>query len=271
MNVRLLIPSTLVLAPLAALGIGVSEAQAILLVGNTRLSEDGNRGFNVVGFDEDTGVFLGEFIAAGSGGLSNPDDLTFGPDGNLYISSGDTLENSAILRFDGFTGEFIDIFATSDTLRRPYGNAFGPDGNLYVSSFLSDEILRFNGTTGEFIDVFATGNGLAGGLNGPNDLLFAPDGSLLVTTQGSVATNGVANFPGLPSQILKFDLATGMSTVFADQPVPTPESFGFVSFLGLALGGDGNLYTSDFANGIRVYDLAGTLLETRSTNFTGTN
>ncbi|MGP1371282.1 MAG: Vgb family protein [Almyronema sp.] len=259
------------------LGWGWATAgEAALLVGNTALTADG-RGYNVLRFDEQTGAFLGEFIPTGSGGLVSPDDLTFGPDGNLYVSSGNdnatpTVEPSAILRFDGITGEFIDVFATSPTLNRPYGNAFGPDGNLYVASFLSDEILRYDGVTGEFIDVFATGNGLPGGLNGPNDLLFLPDGSLLVTTQGSVAVNGEPDFSlGLPSQILRFDMTTGVSTVFADQPIPTPDSFGFVSFLGLAIGPDGNLFTSDFANGIRVYDLAtGNLLETFSTNYTAT-
>ncbi|MBE9161963.1 MULTISPECIES: hypothetical protein [Microcoleaceae] len=52
---------------------------------------------------------------------------------------------------------------------------------------MTDQILRYNGKTGQFIDVFAAGNQQAGGLNGPNGLLFAPDGYLYVTTQGSVA------------------------------------------------------------------------------------
>ncbi|NJL88344.1 MAG: PEP-CTERM sorting domain-containing protein [Leptolyngbyaceae cyanobacterium SM1_1_3] len=274
-NYRAGLRSLAVLGALVGLGVA-AEAEAALLVGNTALTTDG-RGYNVLRFDERSGRFLGEFISTGSGGLVSPDDLTFGPDGNLYVSSGNDgatpeTEPSAILRFDGLTGEFIDVFATSPTLNRPYGNAFGPDGKLYVSSFLSDQILRFDGVTGEFIDVFASGSGLPGGLNGPNDLLFLADGSLLVTTQGSVAVSGEADFSaGLPSQTLKFDIATGESTVFADQPMPTPESFGFVSFLGLALGPDGNLFTSDFANGIRVYDLnTGGLLSTFSTNYTGT-
>lgn len=268
--------ASIILGSVAVFCWNSSPASAVLLVGNTT-SSNGN-GSNVVKFDEVTGEFLGEFIAAGSGGLASPDDLTFGPDGNLYISSGNDYatpetEPSAILRFDGKTGKFIDVFATVENMSRPYGNAFGPDGNLYVSSFLSDEILRFDGKTGAFIDVFASGNQLPGGLNGPNDLLFTPDGNLLVTTQGSVAVNGAPDFSlGLPSQILKFDLATGISSVFADQPEPAPESFGFVSFLGLAISPDGKLFTSDFANGIRTYDLeTGELLNFISTNYTGTS
>lgn len=257
-------------APAIALGTALitlaPAAQAALLIGNTR-------GNNVSIFDEQTGRYGGDFIAAGSGGLVDPDDLTFGPDGNLYVSSG-TSTSGAILKFDGKTGAFLGRFDQGGTLLRPYGSAFGPDGRLYVSSFRSDEILRYDASTGAFIDVFAKGTGLANGLNGPNDLLFGPDGSLYVTTQGSVADGlGGIRFPsGIDSQVLKYDIATGTSSVFVPKPTPFPDSFNFVSFLGLAIGPNGELVTSDFANGIRNYDLAtGNLLSTISTNFTGTN
>ncbi|MEA5549496.1 hypothetical protein VB713_00625 [Anabaena cylindrica UHCC 0172] len=255
-----------------------------ILVGNTR-------GDNVLRFDAYTGNYLGEFITPGLGGLNNPDTLLFGPDGNgdgksdLYIASGTQSANSSILRFDGQTGNFIDVFVgdnpntdldESGGLIRPYGIAYGPDGNFYVSSFLSDQILRYNSSTGEFIDVFAQGNGASGGLNGPNGLLFIND-SLYVTTQGTVAEvnpdTGEA-FPdfsaGLPSQVLRYDsLVAGTTpTVFAT-PSPSPDSFGFVSLLGLVLGEDGDLYVSDFANDIRRYDLEnGELVDTLSTNYT---
>ncbi|PSN15648.1 hypothetical protein C7293_06235 [filamentous cyanobacterium CCT1] len=243
-------------------------------------------------FDFSSGELLGDFIAAESDLLDDPDTLLFGPDANgdrlkdLYVTNGKTSGTSSVLRFDGTTGEFIDAFVSDDPateidetggLIRPYELAFGPDGNLYVASFLSDQILRYNGKTGAFIDVYSKGNGRSGGLNGPNGLLFV-NGSLYVTTQGSIATENPITgdiFPsfdaGLPSQILRYDSLEADTTpaVFAT-PDPSPESFGFVSLLGLEVGPiDGDLYVSDFAGDILRFDVkTGDLIERLSTNFT---
>jgi DNA-binding beta-propeller fold protein YncE len=247
------------------------QDQGVLLVGNTR-------GHNIVTFNEQTGEFLGEFVSAGSGGLTAPDTLVIGPDGHLYVASGDTLENSAVLRYDGKTGQFLGKFASGNGMRRPYGVVFGPDNLMYVSSFLSDQLLRFNASTGAFVDVFATGDGKAGGLNGPNGLVFGPDGKLYVSTEGTVAVNGQATFPGLPSQVLRYDVTTRRGEVFIDQPALSPAGAGYVSLLGVVFGPDCgsaggvcDLFVSDFANDIRRYD-AGTraLKATLSTNFSGT-
>lgn len=241
-----------------------------------------SRGNNILRYDQNVGRFLGELVAPGAGGLFHPDTMIIGPGGKLFVSSGDMLTNSAILRFDPCTGAFAGVFVAGSGLRRPYGMAFGPDGKFYVANFLSDQILRFDAATGSFIDVFATGTGQPGGLNGPNSLLFGQDGALYVSTEGSIAVDGVATFPGLPSQILKFNIRTGQSVVFADQPPPSAEGFGFVSLLGLAFGpnchrsargnklGNCDLFVSDFAGDVRRYNDEGQIVQVLSTNYTGT-
>jgi hypothetical protein len=145
-------------------------------------------------------------IASG-GGLDGPRALVFGPDGNLYVSG----VNSDILRYDGGTGAFVDVFVADGTggLDQPVGLAFGPDGNLYVANnpIGPSTILRYDGGTGAFIDTFASG----GGLSGANGLVFGPDGSIYVTSLGT-------------DQVLRYNGSTGAFVdVFAsggglDQP-----------------------------------------------------
>lgn len=261
----------LLLAAAASAGCGDEPREKpALLVGNTR-------SHSVSLYDQETGAFLRVFIPAGSGGLKAPDFMLLRDDGYLYISSGDDAESSAVLRFHADTGEPAGVFAEGGGMIRPYGIAFGPDGMLYVASFLSDQILRFDAATGAFVDVFAEGDGMPGGLNGPNGLVFGPDGLLYVTTQGSVAVNGEPMFPGLPSQVLRYDISTGDGSVFIDQPEPSSDSAGFISLLGLSFGPDCatgacDLFVSDFANDIGRYDpQTGELLDTLPTGFTGTS
>lgn len=228
-------------------------------------------GDDIVRFHQLTGEFIDVLVPAGT--LDHPDTIEV-RDGYLYVASGTTTENSAIVRFDAATGEHAGNFAEGGGLHRPYGFAFGPDGYLYVASFLTDQILRYQADDGVFVDVFAQGDGLAGTANGPNGLVFGPDGKLYVTTQGSVAVDGAPTFPGLPSEVLRFDVSTGDSEVFITDVVPMPDSAGFVSLLGAVFGPDCpetcDLYVSDYANGIRRYDMNGAVIDEISTSYTGT-
>jgi sugar lactone lactonase YvrE len=245
-------------------GDGDGGPKDYVLVGNTRAD-------NVLRIDPATGAVDGVHVAAAAGGLFHPDTLRV-RDGLLYVASGDTPEESAILRYELETGEFVDEFIAGSGLHRPYGFAFAPDGNVYVASFLTDELLRFDATTGAFVDVFAAGDEMPGGLNGPNIVELGPDGGLYVSTQGSVAVDGAPTYPGLPSEVLRYDLATGVAEVFVAQPTPLPDSLGFVSMLGVGFGpdcdaGSCELYTTDFAGGLRQHDAQGQLVWEVSTSY----
>ena len=84
----------------------------------------------VLRFDGTSGSLIDVFVEAGAGGLHSPVDLEFGPDGNLYVSSGGTLadpENNAILRYDGQGGTFLFPGGTAG----PFIDRFGA-GSLAV-------------------------------------------------------------------------------------------------------------------------------------------
>lgn len=105
------------------------------------------------------------FIAPGTGGLSGPLGLAFGPNGNLFVVNSGT---GSILEFNAATGAFVGTFipAGAGGMVNPDELAFAPDGNLYVTSNSTSpggqpvgSILKFNATTGDFVGTFATDTG----------------------------------------------------------------------------------------------------------------
>ena len=72
-----------------------------------------------------TGAFIDFFVPAGSGGLTEAQGMAFGPDGHLYVGSGDTGE---VFRYNGKTGTFMNIFVTSGS-----GGLSEPKGLLFVA------------------------------------------------------------------------------------------------------------------------------------------
>jgi DNA-binding beta-propeller fold protein YncE len=125
----------------------------------------------------------------------------FGPDSNLYVNSTVT---DAILRYDGRTGTFLDVFVPSGSggLEAPSGLVFGPDGHLYVTGFNFSEILRYDGRTGAFLDAFVPSG--SGGLSFPAGLVFGPDGHLYVSSHNNALVQRSS-----VSEILRYDGQTG--------------------------------------------------------------
>jgi len=165
------------------------------------------------------GAPLGVFASA-PGWL--PQDLAWGPDGNLYVTTGDV--DGQVLRFNGTTGTYLGIFVSpgSGGLDNPDGLIFGPDRNLYVNSSDIGSVLRYDGTSGAFMDVFASHPSLTRSHNS----VFGPDGNMYVS--GSWHTNNVLRF-------------NGQTGAFMDEFIPSG-SGGLNNAHDLAFGPDGNLY-----------------------------
>jgi hypothetical protein len=84
----------------------------------------------VARFHGQTGAYLGNFVAPGSGGLSLPIDLAFGPNGDLFVAS---FNNNKVARFNGSTGAYLSDFVASGAgalvgwLLQPIGPLSGLD------------------------------------------------------------------------------------------------------------------------------------------------
>jgi len=165
-----------------------------------------------------------------TGGLNGPTAAVFGPDGHLYVAS---FDSDSILRYDGSTGAFLDVFVSSGSgnLNGPdAGTKFGPDGHLYVPSFFNNRILRYDGDTGAFIDAFIPA--LSGSLRQPRDLVFHRGHVYVASSQNN--------------RILRYRLDGTFVDVFAS--VLSPYSLAFNP-------DDGYLYaTSLVNNGVRVFE-----------------
>src|SRR5262249_6773059 len=127
-------PGLFVLMALTILLIPLEHARGELLV-------SGFDSRNVVGFDESSGVPGGEFVAAGSGGLSRPEGLGFTSNGQLVVSSFGTNQ---LLRYDGQSGSFLGVFAALDSPTA----LLTRDGLVYVSSYTDSSVNCYDQTTG---------------------------------------------------------------------------------------------------------------------------
>jgi hypothetical protein len=224
---------------------GLSTPRGLLFGRDGNLYITSNDTHSVMRYDGKTGAPLpapgqtgANFVPPRSGGLQNPAQFIFGPDGNLYV---DSQTNNAVLRYDGTTGVFIDVFIPTGRggLDSPRGLVFGPDGNLYIKC--PSSVLRYDGTTGASLPapgrsgaVFASGLGE----DGP-PLVFGPDGNLYV---GDFVKSQILRLSGTTGQIL--DTFVSPSSGGLNGPGPL-----------MLFGPDNNLYVcSENNNRVLRYD-----------------
>lgn len=76
--------------------------------------------------------------------IESPVGLTVGLDGNVYAAS---YQKHAIVRYDGRTGAFIDLFATGGYLQGPSSLSFATARLLYVTSYENNRLVLYNAST----------------------------------------------------------------------------------------------------------------------------
>ncbi|HEY3283849.1 MAG TPA: hypothetical protein VGN26_16405 [Armatimonadota bacterium] len=182
-----------------------------------------------------TGWAMEDFVKPGSP-LFLPMNITFGPDGDLYlVSRGSQVDETpyGVLRYDGRTGAYKGLFIPkAPDLWQVSGAAFGPDGDYYAALHVSSGVLRFDGRTGARKGYLVLPG--SGGIVNANGMIFGPDGNLYVA-------NGDA------SNILRFNGRTG-------DPLPSPGNNGAVFApaghliypYDLTFGPNGDLYVTGY-------------------------
>jgi DNA-binding beta-propeller fold protein YncE len=140
--------------------------------------------------------------------LNGPASMAFDNGNDLFVAC---QNNGMVLRFDGQTGEFRDVFASG--IYGPGGLLFDAGSNvLFVSEFgnFDGELIhRFNATTGASLGTIGVGTGATGRAG----MAMDDDGRLYVSS-----------FYG--GSVLRFDDPAGIS------PAATTFASGPMSFLG---------------------------------------
>ncbi|MFO0850787.1 MAG: Calx-beta domain-containing protein [Gemmataceae bacterium] len=147
------------------------------------------------------------FVPTASGGLQQPHDLVFGPDGNLDVASGGV----GVFKFDGATGAYLTTVVPVGTggLSNPRGLAFDQDGRLYVADNGTGAIHRYD-RQGQYLDdpVVAAGATLLG----PVGLIVDSQGALLFSSRDS---NAVGRYAGGVAVALSAASPTPVSVDYA--------------------------------------------------------
>ncbi|XXF80161.1 hypothetical protein P2318_10535 [Myxococcaceae bacterium GXIMD 01537] len=221
-------------------------------------------------FDAKTGAFQGTFVTAGSGGLSGPRGLLFGPRGDLVLVNQNANQPfpGAVFEYDGRTGDFLRALVPHTDSKAP----FTPRGivrkghRLYVADMGSPEYVlgdgpppnpqparveQYDERTGEWLgDLSYAGFGMSCSAGtcvqwSPRAVVFGPDGALYVSVMKFMRG---ADPNVLPGRVIRFPRSGhGDGSVFIDGE--NCNGCGLARPDGLVFGPDGKLYVTSFRKG----------------------
>jgi hypothetical protein len=193
----------------------------------------------IVEFDAD-GAYVGDLVASGVGGLSNPTGLLLTSAGTLLVAGTNT---NNVLAYDAGSGAPQGEFVTAGDggLTGPAHLTLGPNGNLFVSSG-DDQVREYDGTSGDYVRTLVSAG--SGGLSLPQGLVFKPDGNLLVSSTGG-------------DEILEYDGASGAFLGQWDHGGLDAGFWALNNPIDLALGPNGNVYvsSSNANTAVQMYDV----------------
>jgi RHS repeat-associated protein len=208
---------------------------------------------------------IGDNGPAATAHLCRPWGIHYAPDGSLYVGDQQhhrirrIAPNGFIATVAGNGTQNCNIPgctqgdggpATQANLNSPFGAIVGTDGSLYISDTGHSKVRRVapNGIITTFVGTGISGPGGDGilatqtSLSGPEQLAFAPDGSLYIAECTAykvrrVGTNG----------IITTVAGNGQPGFSGDGGPATAAEF--FSPCGVAFGPDGSYYLSDYQNG----------------------
>ena len=189
--------------PLMQFSGGALATPSGLLLGEVTLlvSSAGNN--SVKEYNLETGLWMRNFVAAGSGGLNGPAGLLRAPDGNVLVAS---RQGNQVLEYEAQSGAFVRVLAQGAELAAPTGLLFDSSGNLLVANSGGDNVLKYR-PDGAYLGEFVSAG--SGGLSVPVGLCWSPGGSLLVAGHDN---NRVLEYDGTDGSLIGAFASENMAT-----------------------------------------------------------
>ena len=119
------------------------------------------------------GTLAGIFVPPGSGGMTRPENLRFGPNGNLFVCCHEATTGMGVVKeYDGINGTYIRDFVTPD-VRSALDIVFDAAGNAWVA-YISTGVKKFS-SGGVLLATYTAS------LPQPRGLALHGDGDILVS------------------------------------------------------------------------------------------